>query len=73
MSTGELGGVLHALQRRRAGEKMIVVLDLKYVYKGIIEWSPKWHRHSWRMKSREVGHRDLWEAIFQLRQDAGRC
>ena len=73
VSTGELRGVLHALQRRRAGEKMAVVLDSEYVYKGITEWSPKWHRHSWRVKSREVGHRDLWEAIFQLRQDAGPC
>ena len=51
---------------------MVVVLDCEYVYnKGITEWSPKWHRHPWRVKSREVGHRDLWEAIFQLRQDAG--
>ena len=41
------------------------------MYKGIIEWFPKWHRHSWRVKSREVGHPDLWEANFQLRRDAG--
>ena len=50
---------------------MVVVLDSEYVYKGITEWSPKWHRHSWRVKSREVGHRDLWEAIFQLRRGLG--
>ena len=27
--------------------------------------------HSWRVKSREVGHRDLWEAIFEPWQGAG--
>ena len=48
-----------------------MVLDSECVYKGIAEWSPKWHRHSWRVKLREVGHRDLWEAIFQLRKEAG--
>ena len=51
----------------RAGERMVVVLDPEYVYKGITEWSPKWHRHLWRIQSREVGHRDLWETIFRLR------
>ena len=50
---------------------MVVVLDSEYVYKGIAEWSSKWQCHSWRVKSCEVGHRDPWEAIFQLRQDAG--
>ena len=35
---------------------MVVVLDSEYLYKGITEWSPKWHRHLWRVKSREVGH-----------------
>ena len=40
---------------------MVVVLDCEYVYKGITEWSVKWHRHGWRVKNREVGHRDLWE------------
>ena len=59
---GELRGVLHALQCRRAWGGMVVVLDSEYVYKGITEWFPKWHRHSRRVKSREVGHRDLWEA-----------
>ena len=50
---------------------MVVVLDSEYVYKGITEWSPKWHRHSRRVKSRDVGHQDLWEAIFQVRHEAG--
>ena len=31
----------------------------------------KWHRHGWRVKNREVGHKDLWEQIFLLRREAG--
>ena len=50
---------------------MVVVLDSEYVYKGITEWSVKWHRQGWRVKNREVGHRDLWEQIFLLRWEAG--
>ena len=49
---------------------MVVVLDSGYVYKGITEWSVKWHRHGWRVKNSEVGQ-DLWEQIFLLRQEAG--
>ena len=29
---------------------MVVVLDLECVFKGITEWSIKWHRHAWRVK-----------------------
>ena len=50
---------------------MVVVVDSEYVYKGITEWSVKWHRHGWQVKNREVGHRDLWEQIFLLRREAG--
>ena len=50
---------------------MVVVLDSEYVYKGITERSLKWHRHGWRVKNREVGHKDLWEQIFLLRREAG--
>ena len=50
---------------------MVVVLDSEYVFKGITELSIKWHRHSWRIKSKEIGHRDLWETIFSLRREAG--
>ena len=64
VSRGELRRVLYALEWRRAAEKMVIVLDSEYVYKGITEWSPRWQRHGWRVKSREVGHRDLWEANF---------
>ena len=46
-------------------------MSTQYVYKGINEWSPKWRRHGWRSASREVGHRDLWEAILQLREQGG--
>ena len=56
VSKGELCGILLALQHRRAAEKMVVVLNSEYVYKGTTEWSLKWHRHSWRVMSREVGH-----------------
>ena len=66
-----LRGVLFALERRRAGEKMVVVLESEYVFKAITEWSIKWHRQGWRVKSKEIGYRDLWEAIFSLRREAG--
>ena len=48
------------------GGHMVVVLDSEYVFKGVIEWSPKWKRHSWRSKSTEIGHQDLWQEIWQL-------
>ena len=56
MGRGELRGVLQALQARGAGEKMVVVLDSEYVYKGIIEWCSRWQHHGWRVKNRDVGH-----------------
>ena len=68
---GELRGVLHALLGRRSGECVVVVLDSEYVSKGITEWSTKWRRHGWRVKSKEIGHRDLWELIWDLHQQAG--
>ena len=37
VSQRELRGVLYALEQRRASEKMVVVLDSEYVYKGITE------------------------------------
>ena len=43
---------------------MVVVLDSQYVYKGMTEWSVKWHRHGWRVKNTEVGHRDLGDRFF---------
>ena len=64
VSRGELRGVLYALEQRRAKERMVVIVDSKYVFKGITEWSVKWHRHGWRVKSKDIGHRDLWEAFF---------
>ena len=38
---------------------------------GITKWAVKWHWHGWHIKSKEVGHRDMWEAIFALRREAG--
>ena len=37
---------------------------------GLVQAHEKWH-HGWRVKNREVGHRDLWERIFLLRREAG--
>ena len=73
VSRGELRRVLHALLQRRAGERLLVVMDSEYVFKGITEWSVKWQRHSWRTASGEVGHRDLWEQILWERERAGEC
>ena len=53
---------MHALLSRQPSEKLIVMLDLEYVSKGVMEWSVRWHRHGWRNAMLpEVGHRDLWE------------
>ena len=67
----ELRGVLHALRTRRPDERMVIVLGSEYVFKGIMDWSPKWRRHGWRTSSGEVGHRDLWEMILDLREAGG--
>ena len=71
LSRGELRDVLYALEGRRGGERMLVILDSEYMYKGITEWSVKWHRHRWWVKNREVGHRDLWEQIFPAMAGGG--
>ena len=71
VSRGELKGVLHAMLTRGPGERMVVVLDSEYVFKGITQWSDKWRRHGWRTSSGEVGHRDLWGQILWLREEAG--
>ena len=71
VSRGELRGVLHAILQRWQGERLIVVPDSEYVYKGIMEWLPKWRRHGWRAASGEVGHRDLWEEILWERERSG--
>ena len=47
VSRGELRGGLHAILHRRLGEYMVVVMDSEYVFKGIMEWSPKWQQHGW--------------------------
>ena len=46
-------------------------MDSLYVYKGIVEWSPKWRRHAWRTSSGEVERWDLWEQILWERGRAG--
>ena len=38
---------------------MVAVPDSEYVSTGITEWSAKWKRHGWRVKTKEIGHRDL--------------
>ena len=50
---------------------MIVVLDLEYVFKGIMQWSSKWQRHQWRVSGREVEHKELWIAVLAERELAG--
>ena len=68
---GELRRVVHALLHRSRGERLVVVLDSQYVYRGIVEWSVKWRQHWWRTTSGEVGHGDLWETILWERERAG--
>ena len=41
------------------GGTMVVILDSKYAYKDITEWSVNWRPHGWRVKNSGVGHRDL--------------
>ena len=71
ISRGELRGVLHAMLSRAVGERMVIVLDSEYVFKGITIWTEKWKRHGWRTSMGEVGHRDLWEQIDLLRGMGG--
>ena len=71
VSTAELRGVLHAVRSRRWEERMIVVLDSEYVFKGIMQWSSKWERHQWRVSGREVEHKELWMAVLAERELAG--
>ena len=71
ISRAELRGVRHALLHRRLGERVVVVMDSEYVYKGIVEWSLKWRRHVWECSTREVGHADLWEQILWLWEEGG--
>ena len=70
VSRGELRGV-HALLQRKPGERLVVVLDLLHLYRGMVNWSPKWHRHGWRTPGGEAGRRDLWEHILWERERAG--
>ena len=49
VSRAEIRGVLHAVRSRRWEERMVVVLDSEYVFKGITQWSSKWQRHQWRV------------------------
>ena len=59
--------VLHAMLSRVLGARMVVMLDLEYVFTGITIWSDKWRPHGGKTSPREVGHRDLWEHILWLR------
>ena len=54
------------LLQRDVGEKMVVILVSEYVYKGVVECSPKWRQHSWKASSVGVRHRDLWEHSLEL-------
>ena len=56
ISRAELQGVLQALRTRRGTERLVVILDSEYVYKGVTEWSIKWARHGWRSSGREIGN-----------------
>ena len=71
ISRGELQGLPHAMLGGVQGEHMVVVLESEYVYKGITIWSNNWHRYWWKISSGEVGHRDLWEHILWLCDEAG--
>ena len=64
VSWGEPRGLLHALLCRWEGEWIALVIDSEYVFKGVMEWLPKWQRHNLRTAGGEVGHRDLWEALI---------
>ena len=71
VSRAELRGVLHAVRSRRWEERMIVVLDSEYVFKGITQWSRKWQRHQWRVLGKEGEHKELWMSVLADRELAG--
>ena len=41
------------------------------MFKGMVEWYPKWRGHQWRTSSGEVGHRHLWKQILSALGWAG--
>ena len=71
VSRAEIRGVLHAVRNRRWEERMVVVLDSEYVFKGITQWSSKWQRHQWSVSGREVEHKELWMEVLAERELAG--
>ena len=56
---------------RQQGEQLIAVLDSEYRYRGNVGWSAKWRRHGWHTFTGEVGHKELWEQILWLQEQAG--
>ena len=60
-----------ALLQRKLGEQLVVPLDSLYVYRRMVDWSPKWRCHGWRTPSGEARHRDLWEQILWEQERAG--
>lgn len=64
----ELSAAINALTRvceNGTEEGVILQSDSKYVIKGITEWISGWQKNGWiTAGKKEVGNRDLWEALF---------
>lgn len=48
-------------------EKLILVLDSKYVLNGISQWSDNWIKQGWKKKNgKPVLNADMWQEILSL-------
>lgn len=65
----ELTACIEALKRiKNKSLKTIVIVDSKYVLKGITEWIPNWIRRGWRTSSgTQVKNKELWVELFALK------
>ncbi|HEY0907826.1 MAG TPA: ribonuclease HI [Candidatus Paceibacterota bacterium] len=52
------------VSQKISGKKILVQSDSKYVIQGITSWVSGWKRNGWiTAGKKEVGNRDLWEAL----------
>ena len=71
ISRAELRAIVRVLADKEMAKPLHVVLDAQYIYKGITEWLPQWVSQGWLGASGPVGHRDLWEFIYETIRKLG--
>lgn len=65
----ELMAVIEGLRSLKAGQKVAVTTDSKYVQQGISTWIHNWKRRNWRTAAgKAVKNQDLWQILDNLTQ-----